>query len=53
MRWAHDKSADDDGKPVDDVIVSVSLHSKLHECVGRYTVREMNGSTLDPGAINN
>ena len=21
MRWAHDKSADDDGKPVNDVIV--------------------------------
>ena len=23
MRWAHDKSADDDGKPVNDVIDSV------------------------------
>ena len=26
VQWARDKSADNDGKPVNDVIVSVSLH---------------------------
>ena len=26
VRWAHDKSADDDGKPVNDVLDPVSLH---------------------------
>ena len=37
--WTPDKSADDDGIPVNDVIVSVSLHWKLQECVGQNTVR--------------
>ena len=56
MRWAPDKSADDDGIPVNDVIVSVCFSffalKTAGVCWSEYRSC-MDGSTLDPGATTN
>ena len=59
MRWTHDKSADDDGKPVNDVIVQFhyieNCRSVLVEIPFVWGITEdplRIGSTEAPGAIN-